>query len=84
MCIWEGLELAMELGQFGERVAFWKSGIEYWTNRLVADPFFGVVGCFICHRWPRVFWPALVLSLIWEAVQVSSPTSMSIQEWLFS
>ena len=84
MCIWEGLEFSMELGLFGARVAYWKSGIEHWSNRFLADPFFGVLGCLICYRWPRVFWSALVMSIIWEIVQVLSPTSMSIQVWLFS
>jgi len=84
MFVWEGIELQMELGHFGLGPKAWMDGIEPISNRFFVDPIVGLVGMAACRRWPRIWLPTFAFGLLFEAAQVTSPTSMSIQEWLIA
>ena len=80
---WEAAELAMEAGLFGAAISHWKDGFEHWSNRLFGDPLMVTSGCVVArrfrHAWKIVLVPAGTGSLI----NVTSPSSMTIQRLLF-
>lgn len=79
---WELSELLMELGYFGASVVYWKAGVEHWSNRFIADVLMGIVGTWAYRKMPTIFWPVVLLGIIWETIHVLSPTAMSVQERL--
>jgi hypothetical protein len=80
---WEGMELAMEAGYFGQAVASWKGGFEHWGNRLVGDPLMVTIGALTASRFASAWKVTLVPAAIWLSVNVASPNSMYIQRLLF-
>ncbi|EKD43517.1 MAG: hypothetical protein ACD_72C00244G0007 [uncultured bacterium] len=81
--LWETLEHYLETGLAGERVAYWFQGVEFWPNRLIADPLMLVLGYMIAKRFPSWVWPARALSLVWLLVHIFVfPQSMYLQEFL--
>ena len=79
--VWETLEHYLETGLAGAAVEYWFQGVEYWPNRLIADPLMMVVGYEIARRWPRAVWPARTLSFAWLVVHIAIfPHSMYLHE----
>lgn len=80
---WETLEHYLEVGLGGSAVEYWLQGVEFWPNRLIADPFMLVLGYMIAKKYPSLVWPARVLSIAWLVVHVFIfPHSMYLQEVL--
>jgi len=67
---WETLEHYLETGLAGELVKHWFQGVEFWANRLIADPIMLVAGYYIVKQRPKLVWPARVLSLTWLLVHI--------------
>jgi|GEM_PF-5210979 hypothetical protein len=84
MFVWEGAELQMELGHWGIGPQKWMDGIETISNRYLIDPVVGFIGMMACRRWPKMWLPTFAFGIFFEIVQVSAPTSMSIQHWLLA
>jgi hypothetical protein len=84
ICIWEAIELPMELGYLGDGARRWMAGVEPPLNRYLIDPIVAVAGALICRRYPKIWLPTFVFGLIFEAAHIASPTAMSIQEWLLA
>lgn len=80
---WETLEHYLEEGLLGHAVELWFHGVEFWANRLLADPAMMFVGLAIANRCPRLALPARMLSLAWLWVHILVfPHSMYLQDWL--
>ena len=62
---WETLEHYLEVGLAGQAVEWWFQGVEFWPNRLLADPLMMVIGYAVAKRYPEMVWPARILSLLW-------------------
>lgn len=78
--IWETLEHYLESGIAGERVAYWFQGVEFWPNRLLADPIMIVLGYLFAKKFPITVWPARFLSLLWLILHIFVfPHSMYLQ-----
>jgi len=78
---WEAVEHYLEVGLAGGAVEFWFQGVEFWANRLIADPLMAVLGYFIATRFPVFVWPARILSLTWLFIHVFIfPHSMYLHE----
>ncbi len=83
--LWETLEHYLETGLAGARVEYWFQGVEFWPNRLIADPLILVLGYMIARKWPFLVWPARFFSATWLILHVFIfPHSMYLQELLFS
>ncbi len=80
---WEVLEHYLEEGLAGHNVALWFHGVEFWANRLLADPTMMLLGWATAERRPGfVIW-ARVMSLAWLALHVFAfPHSMWLQDQL--
>jgi hypothetical protein len=63
--LWENLEHYIELGLFGQSVAYWFQGVEHWTNRLIFDNLMVVLGWFIYTRKSKTVWFARAFSCVW-------------------
>jgi len=68
--LWEAVEHYLEEGLAGSAVAFWFQGVEFWPNRLIADPLLLVGGYVVARSHPRLILPARVFSLLWLLVHV--------------
>jgi len=80
--VWETLEHYLETGLGGGTVAYWFQGVEFWPNRLLADPLMLILGYLFAKRFPKTVWPARVLSLLWLIFHVFVfPNSMYLQQW---
>jgi hypothetical protein len=78
---WETLEHYLEVGLGGEMVEYWFQGVEFWPNRLIADPLMLVIGYFIAEKHGKLVVPARILSVIWLIVHVFIfPHSMYLHE----
>jgi membrane protein YdbS with pleckstrin-like domain len=78
---WETIEHYLEMGLAGGMVEYWFQGVEFWPNRLIADPAMLVIGYFIATKNPRLVVPARVLSLLWIIFHVFIfPHSMYLHE----
>ncbi len=80
---WEAVELAMEGGAVGLAVTAWKHGYEHSANRLIGDPLLVLFGTLLARKHTSAWKWALILAGLWLIVNVSSPNSMSIQNYLF-
>lgn len=80
---WEAAELAMEAGWFGQAVSDWKDGYEHWGNRLIGDPLMVTTGCLLGRRTALAWKIVVVPAALWLVLNVTSPSSMSIQRELF-
>jgi hypothetical protein len=81
--LWEGHELAGEAGLWGHAAFVWKAGFEHWSNRLIADPLAVTLGAVLFRRVPRALIPALLVTVLWCAVNAATPHCMTVQEWFF-
>lgn len=66
--IWEAIEHYMELGAFSLELAQYLNGTESWANRLITDPLMLVVGYAIAYKYPKMYYPALIIIIIWYTV----------------
>ncbi|MDP2586352.1 MAG: hypothetical protein Q8P32_01070 [Candidatus Komeilibacteria bacterium] len=79
---WEAVELALEIGFFGQTALQWKHGYEHWGNRMIGDPAMVMLGSVIAPKL-KSFWRwILVLAAIWLFGNIAAPNSMVIQNWL--
>jgi hypothetical protein len=62
--LWEVVEHYLEVGLLGDKVAYWFHGVEYWSNRIITDPILVVLGYVIVYRFPKIGWPARILSIV--------------------
>jgi hypothetical protein len=80
--IWETFEHYLEAGMAGAKAEYWFQGVEFWPNRLLADPAMLVLGYLSAKHWPRTIWPARILSLVWLIVHIFIfPHCMYLQKW---
>jgi hypothetical protein len=63
--LWEALEHYLEVGLLGHDVSHWFQGVEYWANRLIADPLLMLIGYYIVQHYTSIARPARVFSAIW-------------------
>jgi hypothetical protein len=68
--MWETLEHYLETGLAGEHVEYWFQGVEFWPNRLIADPLMLILGYMLVKRFPRMVWPARIFSVAWLIVHI--------------
>jgi len=68
--IWETLEHYLETGLLGYRVEYWFQGVEFWPNRLLADPLMLILGYLIVKKFPKLVWPARIIIVIWLFVHI--------------
>ena len=81
--MWESIEHYLEAGLAGYTVEYWFQGVEFWPNRLLADPLMLIIGYMIAKRYPGFVNPARVLSLLWLFVHLFVfPHSMYLHEIL--
>jgi len=82
--LWETFEHYLETGLIGSAVEYWFQGVEFWPNRLIADPLILLFGYLVAKKWSFLVWPAMFLSLVWLFVHIFIlPHSMYLQEVLF-
>ncbi|MHC4600847.1 MAG: hypothetical protein ACYS47_17790 [Planctomycetota bacterium] len=62
---WETLEHYLEAGLAGRLVEDWFQGVEFWGNRMIADPLMLVLGCLSANRIPWLVWPARCVTALW-------------------
>src|SRR3989338_7830519 len=81
--LWEAFEHYLEVGLAGNWLAYWLQGVEFWANRLVADPLMLVLGFLLVNKYPSLVWPARAFSFIWLVIHLFIfPHSMYLQQWL--
>ncbi len=79
--MWESIEHYLEIGIAGQTVKYWFYGVEYWANRLVADPLLLVAGYYLAKSYPYLVNPARAFSILWLIVHVFVfPHSMHLHE----
>ncbi len=79
--LWETVEHYLEIGLAGARVEYWFQGVEFWPNRILADPLLMVLGYVIAKKYPQIIWPIRVLSVLWLIVHIFIfPHSMYLHE----
>lgn len=79
--LWETIEHYLEEGLAGETVKYWFQGVEFWPNRIIADPLMLIIGYLIAKKFPFLIWPARILSLIWLLTHIFIfPHSMYLHE----
>ena len=82
--LWECLEHYLETGLLGTRVAYWFQGVEFWCNRIIADPMMTVAGGALVKKVRKIKNIACVLVCIWISVHIFVfPHSMYLHD-LFS
>ena len=82
---WETIEHYLETGLLGNMVSDWFQGVEFWANRLVADPLMMTFGYYLAQRFPRLVNLARVCSIIWLVVHVFVfPHSMYLHVYFVS
>ena len=67
---WEAIEHYLETGLVGNVVSNWFQGVDFWANRLVADPLMMILGYYLAQRFPRLVNPARGCSIVWFFVHV--------------
>ncbi len=81
--LWETIEHYLETGLGGAQVAYWFQGVEFWINRVIADPVVLILGYLFAKRFPGSVLPARLLSLLWLIIHIFVfPHSMYLQNWL--
>ena len=68
--LWEAVEHYLETGLLGAGIEHWFYGVEFWGNRLIADPLLLVMGYVIAKRSPKLIIPARIFSAAWVFVHV--------------
>jgi len=78
---WETIEHYLEIGIVGDTIEYWFQGVEYWANRIIADPLMTVIGYNIAKRQPNLVNPARLLSVLWLFFHIFIfPHSMYLHE----
>ena len=78
---WETVEHYLESGIAGNVVTYWFQGVEFWANRILADPLMTVAGYYIAIGNPKLVIPARIFSIIWLIVHLFIfPNSMYLHE----
>lgn len=77
---WELIELFAELGIFGNGLAVWFVGVEFWSNRLISDPFLVIVGGLLVFYQRKLIKPAVLIASIWLVINILSADSLAVQE----
>ncbi|MDD4290578.1 MAG: hypothetical protein PHH83_04925, partial [Patescibacteria group bacterium] len=78
--LWEAIEHYFETGLIGDMSRNWFQGVEFWANRLVADPLIIVLSYIISIKYPKIVWPARFLFVLWWIVHLFIfPNSMYLQ-----
>jgi hypothetical protein len=67
---WEMIEHYLEEGLLGWRTQEWFRGVEFWGNRVIADPLLLIVGYLLVRRYPSLAWPARVCLAVWFVIHV--------------
>jgi len=81
--LWETIEHYLESGLAGAAVCYWFQGVEFWANRVLADPMLTVAGMMIVRTRPSLVWPARAVSATWLVVHIFVfPHSMYLHELL--
>ena len=81
--IWETIEHYMETGLLWSWVEFWFQGVEFWGNRIIADPLMLVIGYLIAKKHPILVLPARIASAVWLIIHIFVfPHSMYLQDML--
>ena len=81
--LWETIEHYLETGLLGLGVEYWFQGVEFWANRIVADPALLVVGYLIAKRYPNMVIPARIFTAVWIFIHVFVfKNSMYLQRFL--
>lgn len=79
--LWETIEHYLEMGLAGEAVANWFQGVEFWPNRIIADPLMLVLGYHIARRHPEYVIPARIMSVMWLFLHIFIfPNSMYLHQ----
>ncbi len=79
--LWETLEHYLETGLAGDVVEYWFQGVEFWPNRLIADPLMIVLGYLFVKKFPKMLWPGRIFTLAWLILHVFVfPHSMYLHE----
>jgi hypothetical protein len=82
--LWEAVEHYLEAGLLGGRVEYWFQGVEFWANRIIADPLVLVLGYLFAKKYPITVWPARVLSLVWLFVHIFVFSHSMYLQYLFN
>ena len=68
---WEAAEFYFEAGYSGvPRITTWFHGVEFWGNRMLADPLVTLSGGLVALRWSKLVWPARLLSFVFIVTHV--------------
>jgi len=82
--LWETVEHYLEIGIAGYTVEYWFQGVEYWANRIIADPLAMIVGYYIAKTQPNLVNPARFMSILWLFFHIFVfPHSMYLHELLW-
>jgi len=63
--LWETIEHYLEVGTAGAWLEYWFQGVEFWPNRIIADPLMLVLGYMIAKKYPQLVIPARIFSIAW-------------------
>lgn len=75
--LWETVEHYLEIGIAGYTV-------EYWANRIIADPLVMIAGYYIAKTQPNLVNPARFMSILWLFFHIFVfPRSMYLHELLW-
>ena len=78
---WETIEHYLEVGTAGVWLENWFQGVEFWPNRIIADPLMLVLGYMIAKKYPQLVIPARVFSIAWLLTHLFIfPHSMYLHE----
>lgn len=82
--LWETVEHYLEIGIAGYTVECWFQGVEYWANRIIADPLVMILGYYIAKTQPNLVNPARFMSILWLFFHIFVfPHSMYLHELLW-
>lgn len=77
---WEAIEHYFETGLIGGASQNWFHGVEFWANRLLADPLIIVLGYIISIKYPKVVWFSRFLFIVWWIIHLFIfPNSIYLQ-----
>jgi hypothetical protein len=81
--VWETIEHYLETGLAGDSVMNWFQGVEFWPNRIIADPLMLVFGYLIAKRYPKLVIPARFFSISWLLIHIFVfPDSMYLHTFI--
>lgn len=82
--MWEVVEFYMEAGYTNvAAITYWFQGVEFWGNRVLADPLITLCGGIIALHRTKLVLPARIFSLTFLAVHVFVfPHCMHLQDLL--